>query len=139
MPAPPRAEAREQSQSIPTEARANIARALELFNQSEPAEEIAEIARMIEPPMVNASFLNSSTDQVLLTIAWKLSWYQFVVDLSDAENGVQLQGTGDSLDELSAEFKQPNVYTRADGQLALDDSPDAGGGPPENLEEPLTR
>ena len=43
---------------------------------------------------------------MLLTVAWELSWYQFVVDLSDGREPVRVRGQGQELDELPREARQ---------------------------------
>ena len=57
---------------------------------------------------------------MLLTVAWELSWYQFVVDLSDGREPVQVRGQGQELDELPEQARQWNLEAAEDGATARD-------------------
>ncbi len=70
--------------AVPTNAQLKIDRALDLFNESEHRRTVAGIIRALGTPHASASTSPVSAAQVLLTVAWELSWYQFVIDLSDA-------------------------------------------------------
>lgn len=107
--------------------RAKLQRALELFNQSEHAGEIAEVARSVAPPKANARVWDSASAEVLLTIAWRGCWYQFVIDLTDTEDAVRLWASGEELDRLPGKFKDWNAQARTDGVLMLAEENLAGG------------
>ena len=86
--------------AVPTNAQLKIDRALDLFNDSEHPRTVAGIARALGTPRASASTSPVSAAQVLVTVAWELSWYQFTVDLSDAREPVQVRGQGQELAEL---------------------------------------
>ena len=56
---------------------------------------------------------------MVLTVAWELSWYQFVVDLSDGREPVRVRGQGQELAELPGEAQDWNCESAAqDGTVA---------------------
>jgi hypothetical protein len=113
--APPRKP--RQVRAVPTNAQLKIDRALDLFNQSEHPRTIAGIARSLGPPYVSAMTSEASAAEVLITVAWELSWYQFTVDLSDPREPVGLRSQGQELNELSDDVRTWNLEADADGRL----------------------
>jgi hypothetical protein len=99
--------------------RAKLHRALDLFNRSEHASEIAEVTRSIAPPKANVRVWDSASAEALLTVAWQGCWYQFVIDLTDTEDAVRLWAAGEELDKLPAKFRHWNAQARPDGRLAF--------------------
>jgi hypothetical protein len=78
---------------------------------------VAGIIRALGTPRASASTSPVSAAQVLVTVAWELSWYQFVVDLSDGREPVQVRGQGQELDELPEQARRWNIETAEDGAL----------------------
>jgi hypothetical protein len=109
----------ERSLTLRTVDRAKLLRALELFEASDYAREIADIARSVASPKASVRASEASFSEVLLTVAWERSWYQYVIDLSDTEDAVRLWESGAVADELPAEFRQWNASVRPDGSLEL--------------------
>jgi hypothetical protein len=127
-----------QVKAVPTNAQLKIGRALELFNTSEHPRTVAGLARTLGPPRAGAVTSGSSAAEVVLTIAWELSWYQFCVDLSDGREPVRLRGQGHELSELPEEAHDWNCELGEDGAMALaggSDAPDEPTG--EQAERPL--
>jgi hypothetical protein len=56
---------------------------------------------------------------VSLVVAWELSWYQYRVDLGDANDPVTLVAKGQELDELDESMREWNATALADGRLAV--------------------
>ena len=108
-----------QVKAVPTNAQLKIGRALELFNTSEHPRTVAGLARSLGAPHAGAATSGASAAEVVLTVAWELSWYQFNVDLSDARDPVRLRGQGQELSELSAETQAWNCETAPDGTITL--------------------
>jgi hypothetical protein len=104
--------------AVPTNAQLKIDRALDLFNDSDHRRTVAGIIRALGTPHASATTTPVSAAQVLLTVAWELSWYQFVIDLSDAREPVQVRGQGQELDELPEQARQWNLETAAEGSLS---------------------
>ena len=114
-----------QVKAVPTNAQLKIGRALELFNGSEHPRTVAGLARTLGLPHTSAATSSGSAAEVVLTIAWELSWYQFNVDLSDGREPVRLRGQGHELSELSEEAQQWNCQMAEDGTIVLGAPSDA--------------
>jgi hypothetical protein len=113
--------------AVPTNAQLKIERAIALFNGSEHARTVSGIARSLGSPRVCATTSGGSAAEVVLVVAWELSWYRFVVDLSDTNEPVRVDARGQELDELEPEVKEWNASAASDGSLALDE-PDTSNG-----------
>jgi hypothetical protein len=105
--------------AVPTNAQLTIGRALEVFNASEHPRTVAGIARTLGTPHASASTSKSSAAEVLLTVAWELSWYQFGVDLSDGREPVRPRGQGQELSELPSDAQDWNCTVDASGRIEL--------------------
>jgi hypothetical protein len=117
--------------AVPTNAQLKIDRALDLFNESEHRRTVAGIVKTLGAPHASATTSAESAAQVLVTVAWELSWYQFVVDLSDGREPVQVRSQGRELEELPADARAWNLETGQDGSLARADGEESvGGGEP---------
>jgi hypothetical protein len=108
-----------QVKAVPTNAQLKIGRALELFNASEHPRTVAGLARTLGAPHAGAATSTASAAEVVLTVAWELSWYQFNVDLSDGREPVRLRGQGQELSELPGEARNWNCEMAADGTISL--------------------
>jgi hypothetical protein len=113
--------------AVPTNAELKIGRAIDLFNATEHPRTVAGIARSLGSPRVSASTSDASAAEVLLTIAWELSWYQFSVDLSDTNEPVRVRGRGAELEELPDEVHNWNAHAEPDGSIALGPSESLNG------------
>jgi hypothetical protein len=123
--------------AVPTNAQLKIGRALEVFNTSEHPRTVAGIARTLGTPRASASTSKSSAAEVLLTVAWELSWYQFGVDLSDGRDPVRQRGQGQELSELPAEAQDWNCTVDESGRIELGDGAgEQDGAEPEGTAEP---
>ncbi len=125
-----------QVKAVPTNAQLKIGRALELFNASEHPRTVAGLARTLGPPQTGAATSGASAAEVVLTVAWELSWYQFNVDLSDGRDPVRLRGQGHELDELAPAARDWNCQMADDGTIALGagTTAEGEGGPAGNAE-----
>ncbi len=117
---------------MPTNAQLKIERALELFNDSEHPRTVAGLARTLGSPHTGAATSSGSAAEVVLTVAWELSWYQFNVDLSDGRDPVRLRGQGHELSELPDESQDWNCQMAEDGTITLgsrSEEPEVGAAP----------
>jgi hypothetical protein len=89
---------------------------LELFNESTHPRTVSGIARTLGDPRV--SVVRRSHREVVVTVAWDLSWYQYRVDMLGAQT-VTLQHRGEELDELDGRFREWNAQADRDGTVAL--------------------
>jgi hypothetical protein len=108
-----------QVKAVPTNAQLKIGRALELFNASEHPRTVAGLARSLGAPQSGAATSSASAAEVVLTVAWELSWYQFTVDLSDGRDPVRLRGQGQELSELPGDTQDWNCEMAPDGTITL--------------------
>ncbi len=88
-----------------------------LFNESEFTDKMRSIRRSLGSPVVHLAPV-SGRRQVLMTVAWEIVWYQFLIELSeDAEQPVALFGEGMELEELGGRFGQGNAGLDDNGRL----------------------
>ena len=121
-PAPPQAPIARRTdarhvRAVPTNAQVKVERAVDLFNASAHARTIAGIARTLGEPWVSAHPAPGAPSEVVIVVAWELSWYRYRVDLGDADDPVGLLGKGEELDEIESEDRDWNVAADADGHL----------------------
>ncbi len=104
------------AEEIPDDPRDAVEAGLELFNESSHRRTVSGIARTLGDPHV--SVVRRSPREVVVTIAWELSWYQYRVDMLGAQP-VTLQHRGEELDELDERFRDWNAQAERDGTVAL--------------------
>ena len=119
-----------QVKAVPTNAQLKIGRALELFNASEHPRTVAGLARSLGAPHAGATTSTTSAAEVVLTVAWELSWYQFNVDLSDGRDPVRLRGQGQELAELPEHAQDWNCEMAPDGTITLASRTEEDATPP---------
>jgi hypothetical protein len=113
--------------AVPTSAQLKIERAVQLFNDSEHPRTVAGIGRTLGSPRVSASTSKRAPAEVVITVAWDLSWYQFVIDLADADEPVRMESRGQELGELSDEARDWNAHAGDDGRVLLEEHVEADG------------
>jgi hypothetical protein len=104
-----------------------IRRAIERFNRSEHRRTVAGLTRSLGNPRVAAIAPAEAPDQVRLTVAWDLSWYQWEVELSEEDTAVHSLGTGSEVSELGAADRAWNARASDDGRLQLGPSGNGDG------------
>jgi hypothetical protein len=90
--------------------------AAELFNGSTFRRTVGGIAKSLGPPKVSIVALSGVNTEVVVTVAWELSWYQYRVSF-DAPQPVRLAERGLELDELEPGFLDWNAELAEDGRL----------------------
>jgi hypothetical protein len=93
--------------------------AAELFNESAFRRTIAGIARSLGEARVSFLPLSGVNPEVVVTVAWDISWYQYRVVFESAQR-VRLAERGYELDELDDRFKDWNGHLGPDGRLTPD-------------------
>jgi hypothetical protein len=93
-----------------------IVEAADLFNASAFRRTIAGIAKSLGPPKASVVPLSGVNPEVVITIAWDLSWYQYRVTLDSAQP-VRLEERGHELGELEISFAEWNAHLEDDGRL----------------------
>jgi hypothetical protein len=94
---------------------AAIARAIERFNASAFPRTVAGIAKSLGPPKVSV-LVADEPDEVLITVAWELTWYQYRAN-SHASEPVELEERGQELEELAERYQAWNAEVDAGGRL----------------------
>jgi hypothetical protein len=93
-----------------------IVEAAELFNMSSFRRTVGGIARSLGSPQVSIVPLSGVNTEVVITVAWDLSWYQYRVSF-DAPQPVRLAERGFEVDELEPAFVDWNAELAEDGRL----------------------
>lgn len=100
--------------------------AVERFNRSEHARTVAGLTRTLGPPFVSVGAAAGAPSEIRITVAWELSWYQWIVDVRDESRAIYEVAKGFEMDELDGPAREWNAHALAEGQLVL-------GGPPQSM------
>jgi hypothetical protein len=90
--------------------------AADLFNASAYRRSVSGIAKSLGPPNVSVVPLSGVNTEVVVTIAWDISWYQYRV-LFDSAQPVRLAERGYEVDELESSFRAWNARVEPDGRV----------------------
>jgi hypothetical protein len=93
--------------------------AAELFNDSAYRRTIAGIAKSLGEARVSFLPLSGTNPEVVITVAWDISWYQYRVVFESAQP-VRLAERGYELEELDNRFKGWNGSLGHDGRVSPD-------------------
>jgi hypothetical protein len=94
-------------------------RAVARFNSSEAGRAVVGLTRTLGRPRASIGASAGTPDEVRVTVAWELSWYQWGVDIADELRSVFELGKGSQIDQLDAAAKQWNAMVGEDGKLRL--------------------
>src|SRR5919204_5078640 len=89
--------------------------AADLFNASAYRRTVGGIAKSLGRPHVSVVPLSGVNTEVVVTVAWDISWYQYRV-LFDSAQPVRLAERGMELDDLEPIFKAWNAGVAEDGR-----------------------
>jgi len=98
-------------------------RAVARFNSSEAGRTVAKLARTLGVPRASVGASAGAPDEVRVTIAWELSWYQWGVDIADELCPVFELDKGSEIDQIDAPARQWNAAVGEDGSLRLAGEP----------------
>jgi hypothetical protein len=96
--------------------------AADLFNESAFRRTIAGIAKSLGEPKASIVPLSGTNAEVVLTVAWDISWYQYRIT-PESGQPVRLAERGHDPRELEPMFTGWNSKLTADGRIAPDISP----------------
>lgn len=96
--------------------------AADLFNESAYRRTIAGIAKSLGPARVSLLPLSGVNPEVVITVAWEISWYQYRVSPESPQH-VRLAERGYELDDLDPRFAGWNGHLEADGRVTPDIPP----------------
>ena len=91
--------------------------AAELFNSSTFRRTAEGIAHSLGAPQVSIVPLSGLNPEVVITIAWDISWYQYRIDFDSAQP-VRLAERGYEVDQLDPSFATWNAHWTEDGLIA---------------------
>ena len=96
-----------------------VVEAADLFNGSAHRRTAAGVAKSLGPPKASIVPLSGVCGEMIVTIAWEISWYQYRVT-PDAPQPVRLADRGHDLEELEESFTGWNAHLADDGRLMPD-------------------
>ena len=93
--------------------------AASLFNASDAVRTVDGISRSLGDPQASVVVLPGANTEVVITLAWDISWYQYRVS-PDSENPVRLEGRGHDPSELEASATDWNAQMDEAGRILPD-------------------
>jgi hypothetical protein len=97
----------------------SMVEASDLFNASQYRRTIGGIGKSLGAPTVSVIALSGVNAEVVVTVAWDISWYQYRVS-PESENPVRLEGRGHDPTELESLFTAWNAHMEDDGRVVPD-------------------
>jgi hypothetical protein len=95
-----------------------LERAIARFNESEHARTVAGLTKTLGDPQVSVGAAAGSPNEIRLTVAWELSWYQWGVDLGEPTSSVYEIAKGYEVDEIDASAREWNAHVEQGGRIA---------------------
>jgi hypothetical protein len=92
--------------------------AIARFNTSEAGRTVSGLARTLGAPSVSIGDSAGTDDEVRVTVAWELTWYQWGVDLGDELRPVYELDKGFEVAEIDAAARQWNASAH-DGRIVM--------------------
>ena len=102
-----------------SEAELEVVEAADLFNGSAYRRTVAGIAKSLGPPQASIVPLSGVSGEMIITVAWEISWYQYRVTPESAQP-VRLAERGHDLEDLEGSFRVWNAQLADDGRLMPD-------------------
>ena len=96
-----------------------VVEAADLFNASTYRRTVEGIAKSLGEPQASIVPLSGVNAEMVITIAWDLSWYQYRISL-DAQQPVRLESRGYEIDELEQPYREWNARLGDDGRVVPD-------------------
>ncbi|MEN3341920.1 MAG: hypothetical protein V7644_1324 [Actinomycetota bacterium] len=90
--------------------------AADLFNASTYRRTVGGIAKSLGAPQASIVPLSGAAGELVVTVAWDLSWYQYRVS-PESPLPVRLERRGHELHELEDHFKEWNAHVEDEGRL----------------------
>ena len=93
-------------------------RAIVRFNAGDAGRTVAGLTRTLGAPSVSVGDLAGTEDEVRVTVAWELTWYQWGVDLGDELRPVYELAKGFEVGEIDSAARQWNASAH-DGRVVM--------------------
>ena len=90
--------------------------AADIFNASDYRRTVGGIAKSLGKPRASINPLSGVSGELVVTVAWDISWYQYRV-IPDSAQPVRLAERGHELSDLDPSFKHWNARVEDDGRL----------------------
>lgn len=91
------------------------------YNESPFINRVHEVSQSLGKPRANLARIAGTEPRAIVTIAWDIVWYQYLVDLRrdlpSTHERVVLHREGMDLDELAYYFRESNALVNDDGRL----------------------
>jgi hypothetical protein len=94
-------------------------RAAMRFNASEAGRAVSGLVRTLGTPSVSVGASAGTPQEVRVTVAWELSWYQWSVDVGEDPRPVVQLGKGGEIDQLDPAARQWNASAVEGGRIVL--------------------
>lgn len=94
-------------------------RAVLRFNTSQTRRQVEGLVRTLGEPVASVGASAGAGEEVRITVAWNLTWYQWGVDLGDESGGVFELASGKQVGELDAAARQWNASVVGGGRIVL--------------------
>jgi hypothetical protein len=96
--------------------------AADIFNASDYRRTVGGIAKSLGEPRASIVPLSGVSGELIVTVAWDISWYQYRVT-PDSAQPVRLAERGHELAELDLAYQRWNAHIEQDGRLVPEISP----------------
>ena len=96
-----------------------VVEAADLFNASDYRRSVAGIAKSLGEPHVSIVRLSGTSGELVVTVAWEISWYQYRVS-PESVQPVRLAERGHEPGELEHTFTHWNARLDEDGRVVPD-------------------
>jgi hypothetical protein len=96
-----------------------LVEAADLFNLSQHRRTVAGVAKSLGAPQASIIPLSGVTGEMIVTVAWEISWYQYRVS-PDSPQPVRLVERGHDIEELEDSYQGWNAHLADDGRLMPD-------------------
>jgi hypothetical protein len=93
--------------------------AADLFNGSQYRRTVGGVAKSLGEPQASIVHLSGVNPELVVTVAWDISWYQYRVT-PDSAQPVRLEERGHELEELDSRYQDWNARVEDDGRLVPD-------------------
>ncbi|HEX4526383.1 MAG TPA: hypothetical protein VH108_06525 [Gaiellaceae bacterium] len=90
--------------------------AADVFNASQYRRTVGGIGKSLGEPKVSVVVLSGVNAEVVVTVAWDISWYQYRVSL-DSDNPVRLEERGHDPGVLEGPITEWNSHMEEDGRI----------------------
>jgi hypothetical protein len=94
-----------------------LEQAVVLFNESPAGRTVAGLTRSLGRPTVSVGAAAGSSNQVRITVAWEICWYQWGVDVDDGRRGVFEIAKGEDVEQLDRSARHWNAKVGKGGRL----------------------